>query len=74
MGRRPWSVDCITGVPDVPERDEVMMELTFGGAGTVGSGLGPEFIGAEGMRGNGGKLDNGSTGEIGVGVGGGRGD
>jgi hypothetical protein len=51
-----------------------MMELTFGGAGTVGSGLGPEFIGAEGMRGNGGKLDNGSTGEIGVGVGGGRGD
>lgn len=50
MGRRPWSVDVITGVVGVPKRDESVNMLAFGGRDAEGIGGSPA-VGAEGIRG-----------------------
>jgi hypothetical protein len=72
MGRRPWSVDVIPGVPAVPDRDEPLTKLAFDVTGAEGIGLGPAVTGADGISGKEICSAGEDTGAIGVGVVGGR--
>jgi hypothetical protein len=71
MGRKPWSVDCITDVPGLSKWDDLMTKLASGVPGAEGIGLGLVVRGTDSI-GGGCELGGAGIGASVVGAGGDR--
>jgi hypothetical protein len=71
MGRKPWSVDCITDVPGLSKWDDLMTKLASGVPEAEGIGMGPVVRGTDSI-GGGSKLDGAGIGGTVVGPDGNR--